>query len=106
MTHRDEKASQPEYREIHGHFGEAQGDAGQLKRGLAPVSRSFDTEVEKLTKELYSNCITIEVRAVKHLSTGTVLSLCGTKANYYLAKSYLAKTKPGWEVNHHIPTQG
>jgi hypothetical protein len=106
MPHRDDQAPQYEYREIRGHFGEAQGDAGQLKTGIAPVRPNFETEAEKLTKELVSQCIPIEVRAVKHLSTGTVVSLCGTKANYYLAKSYLREIKPKWKIQHHIPPQG
>jgi hypothetical protein len=92
----------PGFRVTRGHFGEQQGDAGQLKEGVAPVVGE-KTEADRLADDLARLGITIDVLAVKHLSTGTVVSLFGPAANVARAQEKLAKTRPDWTVRHHKP---
>lgn len=98
----DDRFSPPEFRNIRGHFGEQQGDAGQQKGGLAPAP-AHKTEADLLADDLARQGITIDVLAVKHLSTGTVVSLFGPESNFERAKNYLGQTKPEWVVRRHIP---
>ena len=90
------------FRATRGHFGEQQGDAGQEKQGVAPIVAD-KTEADRLADELARVGITIDILAVKHLSTGTVVSLFGPHSNFERAKEQLAKTHPDWVVRHHIP---
>lgn len=94
------KIPQTTFRPVRGHFGEAQGDAGQEKYGVSPIIDKSPSDY--IADELARHGITVDV-VIKKLTSGTEVSLFGSKASYERAAAYLAKTKPDWKVRHHIP---